>query len=124
VKLVLKRRPRIGKTRFLAGSLAANEKPVDAAVRELHEETGLNLTPDDLTLVSDAPVRVALPEGQQLVYVYSASVPVLFVTRHLLTLAHVEHAVTAQSYPTVTKDSKNIQRTTEVLLNHITGMGR
>jgi hypothetical protein len=55
------------------------------------------LTPDDLTLLSDAPLRVALPEGQQLVYVYSASVPVPFVTSHLRTPAPLEQAVTAQS---------------------------
>jgi hypothetical protein len=55
------------------------------------------LTPDDLTLLSDAPVRVALREGQQLVYVNSASVPVPFVTSHLRTSAQLEHAVTAQS---------------------------
>jgi ADP-ribose pyrophosphatase YjhB (NUDIX family) len=37
---------------------------VDAVVRELLEETSLTLSHDDLiTLLSDAPVRVALPEG-------------------------------------------------------------
>jgi 8-oxo-dGTP pyrophosphatase MutT (NUDIX family) len=90
IKLVLQREPRTGKTWFPAGSVAANEEPVDAAVRELHEETGLILTPDDLTLLSDAPVRVALPDGQQLVFVYSAYVPVMFATSHLRTLAQVE----------------------------------
>jgi ADP-ribose pyrophosphatase YjhB (NUDIX family) len=77
--------------------VAANEEHVDAVVRELHEETGLTLTPDDLTLLSDAHVRVALPDGQQLVFVYSAYVPVLFATSHLRTPAQVEQAVTAQS---------------------------
>jgi 8-oxo-dGTP pyrophosphatase MutT (NUDIX family) len=97
VKLVLQREPRTGKTWFPASYVAANEEHVDAAVRELHEETGLTLTPDDLTLLSDAPVRVALPDGQQLVYLYSTSVPVLFATSHLRTHAQIEHAVTAQS---------------------------
>jgi 8-oxo-dGTP pyrophosphatase MutT (NUDIX family) len=97
VKLVLQREPRTGKTGFPAGSVATNEEPVDAAVRELHEETGLTLTPDDLTLLSDAPVRVALPEGQQNVYVNSASVPVSFATSHLRTPAQLEQVVTAQS---------------------------
>jgi 8-oxo-dGTP pyrophosphatase MutT (NUDIX family) len=83
VKLVLQREPRTGKTWFPAGHVTTNEEHVDAAVRELHEETGLTLTPDDLTQLSDAHVRVALPEGQQLVYVYSAYVPVPFVTSHL-----------------------------------------
>jgi 8-oxo-dGTP pyrophosphatase MutT (NUDIX family) len=97
IKLVLQREPRTGKTWLPAGSVAPNEEPVDAAVRELHEETGLTLTPDDLTLLSDAPVQVALPNGQELVFVYSASVPVLFATSHLRTPAQVELAVTAHS---------------------------
>jgi 8-oxo-dGTP pyrophosphatase MutT (NUDIX family) len=97
VKLVLQREPRTGKSWFPAGSVTANEEHVDAAVRELYEETGLILTPDYLTLLSDAPVRVALPVGQQLVYVYSASVHVTYVTTHLRTPAQLEHAVTAQS---------------------------
>jgi 8-oxo-dGTP pyrophosphatase MutT (NUDIX family) len=87
VKLVLQREPRTGKTWFPVGSVSATEEPLDAAVRELREETGLSLTPDDLTLLSDAPVRVALHEGQRLVYVYSASIPVLFATSHLRTPA-------------------------------------
>jgi 8-oxo-dGTP pyrophosphatase MutT (NUDIX family) len=64
-KLVLQREPRTGKTWFPAGSVTANEEPTDDAVRELHEETCLILTPDDLTLFSDAHVRVALPVGHQ-----------------------------------------------------------
>jgi 8-oxo-dGTP pyrophosphatase MutT (NUDIX family) len=79
LKLVLQREPRSGRTRFPAGSISSIEEPVDAAVRELHEENGLILTPDDLTVLSDAPVRVALPEGQHHVHVYSASVPVPYV---------------------------------------------
>jgi 8-oxo-dGTP pyrophosphatase MutT (NUDIX family) len=82
VKLVLQREPRTGKTWFLVGSFTSNEEHVDAAVRELHEETGLILTPDDLTLLSDAHVRVALHAGQQLVYIYSASIPFPYVTTH------------------------------------------
>jgi 8-oxo-dGTP pyrophosphatase MutT (NUDIX family) len=97
VKLVLQREPRTDKTWFPVGSVAANEEPVDAAVRELREETGLTLTPGDLTLLSDAPVRVALHEGQQLVYVYSAYVPAPYVTNHSRTPAQLEHAVTTQS---------------------------
>jgi 8-oxo-dGTP pyrophosphatase MutT (NUDIX family) len=96
-KLVLQREPRTGKTWFPAGSVTANEEHVDAAVRELHEETGLTSTPDDLALLSDAHVRVALREGQHLVYVYSAFVPVPFVTSHLRTHAQLEQVVTAQS---------------------------
>jgi hypothetical protein len=55
------------------------------------------LTPDNLTLLSDAHVRVAIPVGQQLVYVYSAYVLVPYVTTHLRTHAQLEQAVTAQS---------------------------
>jgi ADP-ribose pyrophosphatase YjhB (NUDIX family) len=97
VKLVLQREPRTGKTWFPAGFVTTNEELVDVAVRELDEETGLTLTPDDLTLLSDAPVRVALPKGQQLVYVYLASVLVPFATSQLRTHAELEQAVTAQS---------------------------
>jgi 8-oxo-dGTP pyrophosphatase MutT (NUDIX family) len=56
VKLVLQCEPRIGKTWFPVGYVTANEEHVDADVRELYEETGLILTPDDLTLLSDAPM--------------------------------------------------------------------
>jgi 8-oxo-dGTP pyrophosphatase MutT (NUDIX family) len=97
VKLVLQREPPTDKTLFPAGSVTANEESVDAAVRELHEETGLILTPNDLTLLSDAHVRVALPDGQHLVYIYSASVHVPYVTTHLRTHAQLEQVVTPQS---------------------------
>jgi 8-oxo-dGTP pyrophosphatase MutT (NUDIX family) len=90
IKLVLQREPRYGKTWFLAGSVSTNEEHVDAALRELHEEIGLILTPDDLTQLSKAPVRVALHVGLQLVYVYTASVPVPYVTTHLRTHAQLE----------------------------------
>jgi ADP-ribose pyrophosphatase YjhB (NUDIX family) len=104
IKLVLQREPCFGKTWFPSGSITAYEEHVDVAVRELYEETCLILTPDDLTVLSDAPVRVALPVGQQLVYVYTASVPVSYVTSHtvsqfpmLRTHAQLEHAVTTHS---------------------------
>jgi ADP-ribose pyrophosphatase YjhB (NUDIX family) len=97
IKLVLQREPRSSKTWFPAGSVTANEEHVDAAVRELHEETCFILTPDYLTLLSDGPTRVALRVGQHLVYVYSVSVPIPYVTTHLRTLAQLEQAVTAQS---------------------------
>jgi 8-oxo-dGTP pyrophosphatase MutT (NUDIX family) len=97
VKLVLQREPRSGKTWFPVGSISPNDEHIDAGVRELHEENGLILTPYDFTLLSDAPVRVALPVGQHLVYVYSASVPVPYVTTHLRTHAQREHDVIAPS---------------------------
>jgi hypothetical protein len=48
-------------------------------------------------MLSDTHVRVALHEGQQLVYVYSASVHVPYVTSHLRTHAKLEHVVTSHS---------------------------
>jgi ADP-ribose pyrophosphatase YjhB (NUDIX family) len=63
IKRVLQREPRSGKTWFPCGFVSANEGLVDAAVRELHEEFCLILTLDDLTLLNDAPVRVALLVG-------------------------------------------------------------
>jgi 8-oxo-dGTP pyrophosphatase MutT (NUDIX family) len=91
IKLVLQREPRTSKTWFPAGSILPNEEPVDVVVRELLEETCLTLTSNDLTLLSDAPVRVALPEGRhQLVYVFLEYVPVPYVTTHLRKLAKLE----------------------------------
>jgi hypothetical protein len=57
------REPRSRKTWFHASSIKPNEEHVDGVVRELHEETCLVLTLDDLTMLSDTPVRVALLEG-------------------------------------------------------------
>jgi 8-oxo-dGTP pyrophosphatase MutT (NUDIX family) len=71
VKLELQREPSSGKTYwFPAGSISSNEEHVDVAARELHEKIGLILTPYYLTMLSDALVRVALPGGQPLVYVF------------------------------------------------------
>jgi ADP-ribose pyrophosphatase YjhB (NUDIX family) len=90
IRLVLQREPSYGKIWFPSGTIASNEAHVDVAVRELHEETCLILTLDDSTLLTDAPVCVAIFEGQQLVYVYSAFVPTPFVTTHLRTPAQLE----------------------------------
>jgi ADP-ribose pyrophosphatase YjhB (NUDIX family) len=96
ISLVLQREPRTCTTWFPGGSIFPNEEHAGAYVRELHEETGLILTPYDLTLLSDAPVRVALPEGQsQLVYVFSTCVLVLCVAAHLRTPTQLEQAATA-----------------------------
>jgi hypothetical protein len=88
-----------------------NEAPVDAAVRELFEETGLTVTADDLTLLRGDLGRVPLPVGQyQLVHVFSASVHVPYVTSNKRTQAKVEQGVTAQS--TVHPDSSYVVSTT------------
>jgi hypothetical protein len=49
-------------------------------MRELFEEIRITLTPDDLTLLSNNPVRVSLLQGEhRLVYVFSAYVPLPYV---------------------------------------------
>jgi 8-oxo-dGTP pyrophosphatase MutT (NUDIX family) len=53
IKFVIQCEPRTGKTRFLAGSILPNEEHVDAAVRELFEETCFTLTVDDITMLSN-----------------------------------------------------------------------
>jgi 8-oxo-dGTP pyrophosphatase MutT (NUDIX family) len=96
LSFVLQRECRTCKTLFLVGSILPNEEPVDVVVREILEETGLTLTFDDFTLLSDAPVRVALHGGRRpLVYVFSADVPVPCVTSNLRTLANLEQVVNA-----------------------------
>jgi ADP-ribose pyrophosphatase YjhB (NUDIX family) len=97
IKLVLQREPRFGKTWFSTSSILPNEEHADDGVRELHEEMGLMRTLDDLTLFSDAPVRVAIPGGQQHVYVFSAYVQVPYVMTHLRTPGRLEQDVTVQS---------------------------
>jgi ADP-ribose pyrophosphatase YjhB (NUDIX family) len=98
IQHVLQREPRIGTTWVLVGSILPNEEHVDVAVHDLHEETGLILTFDDFTLLSDALARVALPEGQrQVVYVLLAFVLVPYVTDNLRTRDHLEQVVSAPS---------------------------
>jgi 8-oxo-dGTP pyrophosphatase MutT (NUDIX family) len=71
---------------FLAGSILPNEVPIDAAVLESFEETGLTMTVDDLTLLSGNHVRVPLPVGlYHLVHVFSESVHVPYVASNLRT---------------------------------------
>jgi hypothetical protein len=48
-------------------------------------------------MLNDAPVRVALLDGQQLVYAFSAYVIVPYVTAHLRTPAQLQEAVIAKS---------------------------
>jgi hypothetical protein len=62
------------------------------------EETSLTLNYDDLTFLSDAPVHVAWLGDRRLhVYVFSAFVPVPYVTTNVRTPAKLEHVVNAQS---------------------------
>jgi ADP-ribose pyrophosphatase YjhB (NUDIX family) len=89
IKLVLQREPRSGETWFLVGSILRNDEHVDAAVRDLLEETGHTLTQEDFTLLGNNPVQVSLPEGKQkLVYVFSASFPVAFMATNIRTRAN------------------------------------
>jgi 8-oxo-dGTP pyrophosphatase MutT (NUDIX family) len=111
IKLVLPREPRTGTTWFLDGSILPNEAPVDAAVRELFEKTGLTVTIDDLTLLSGNLVRVPLPAGRhQLVHIFSASVRVPYVTVSLRTPTKVEHVVNPHS--TIHPDGSYVVPTT------------
>jgi hypothetical protein len=69
------------------------------------------LSHDDLTLLSDAPVRVALLETQrQLLCVFSIYVPIPCVTDDLGTTAKLEHVVTSQS--TISPDGSYVIPTT------------
>jgi hypothetical protein len=64
----------------------------------LLEETGLTLTLNDLTVLSNNPVRVSLREGKhQRVYVFSASIPVPFAAANIHTPAKIVQDVNAQS---------------------------
>jgi 8-oxo-dGTP pyrophosphatase MutT (NUDIX family) len=75
-------------------SILPNEEHVADAVRELFEETGPTLTVDDLNMLSNNPIRVPLPKGKrQLVYVFSAFVPVPYVTSNLRAPSKVEEVV-------------------------------
>jgi 8-oxo-dGTP pyrophosphatase MutT (NUDIX family) len=56
---ILQGESRTGTTWFHAASILPNGEHVDAAVRELFEETSLILTPDDLNMLSSNPVRVS-----------------------------------------------------------------
>jgi ADP-ribose pyrophosphatase YjhB (NUDIX family) len=98
IKVVLQREPRTGITWFSIRFVLPNKEPVDAAVHELFEETCLTLTIDDFTMLSNKPVRVSLPKGKhELVYVYSAYVPVSNVMPNLRTPAKVSQDATTQS---------------------------
>jgi hypothetical protein len=53
IKLVLQCEPRTGKSLFLVGSILPNEEHVDAVDRELFETSGLTMTVNDLTILSN-----------------------------------------------------------------------
>jgi 8-oxo-dGTP pyrophosphatase MutT (NUDIX family) len=88
--------PRTCEPWFLASIVLPNKKRVDAAVRELIEETGFILTVDNLTLLSGKLVRMPLPAREyHPVYVFSLSVHVPYVNANMRTPAKVKQAVTA-----------------------------
>jgi hypothetical protein len=61
-------------------------------------KTGLSLTHDDLTLPSNNPVQVSLREAKhRLVYVFSAYVPVTFISAIVRTPTKLIQDVTTQS---------------------------
>jgi 8-oxo-dGTP pyrophosphatase MutT (NUDIX family) len=98
INTVLQREPRTGNALFPYGIVLPSEDHVDAAVRELFEETGMTMAVQDLTMLSSADVRVPFLEGKyQLFYVYAESVHVPYVNANLRTRAKVEQAVISQS---------------------------
>jgi hypothetical protein len=65
IKLALHREPLTGNTWFHDGSILPNEEHVDATIRKLLGKTGLPLTPDYLTMLSNNLVRVSLLKGKR-----------------------------------------------------------
>jgi 8-oxo-dGTP pyrophosphatase MutT (NUDIX family) len=57
IEFVMQREPRTGQIWFHPDTVLPSEEPVDVAVRELLEETGLTPTADDLTLLCGEDVR-------------------------------------------------------------------
>lgn len=57
------------KWEITGGSVLKGESPIEGAVRELREETGISVRPAELTLLSRIPLR------QTLYYVYITTVP-------------------------------------------------
>jgi 8-oxo-dGTP pyrophosphatase MutT (NUDIX family) len=97
IKLVLQREPRTTKVWFPAGSILSNGAHVDAAVREMFEETCLTLTVHDVMMLSGNRVLIPLPARQhQLVHVFSTSVYVLCAIANLRTPTKVEQVVTSE----------------------------
>lgn len=62
--------PAVGTWSVPAGFLEADEPPEEAAARELHEETGVTVSPDDITL-HDTIFKNG-PSGHALILVYVA----------------------------------------------------
>ncbi|HET8670665.1 MAG TPA: NUDIX domain-containing protein [Candidatus Saccharimonadales bacterium] len=58
---------------LFGGSLEAGETPIEAAFRELTEETSLQVAQDDLTLAGDADMPTA--KGPAHAHVYTVVVP-------------------------------------------------
>jgi ADP-ribose pyrophosphatase YjhB (NUDIX family) len=71
--LLLLRQPRAAGWSLPAGLLQRGERPVDGCVRELHEETGLQLSTDELTPA--VPNAVIHTNGQWVDVVFEARVP-------------------------------------------------
>lgn len=57
------------KWEITGGSVLKGEAPVDGAVRELREETGIVVRPEDMTLLC------TMPSGRTLYYIYAVTIP-------------------------------------------------
>jgi len=57
----------------IGGGLAAGEVPAAAAARELQEELGLVVSPDDLDDLGEWPMPKRIPERDQMTYEFSCT---------------------------------------------------
>lgn len=61
----------------VGGGVDAGESPENAAIREVHEELGIQLTPDDLTFVGTYKVQESIDSyvSNAILYIYKSLIP-------------------------------------------------